>query len=146
MQDDLLLKLVLNVPDVRSLVTPLQTLLVQQPDLERARLHPTPQTLSNFIQSRKCGQNLFSDDFVMANLDLLLYDYNYSSKNRDVSLIYKELSSFQGHVQPIYCVTFDKTSKRLITGSDDGLIKIWGIASQILIASLRGHSVIAPAP
>lgn len=47
--------------------------------------------------------------------------------------------SVQGHRDAVYCSLWDRTGRRLITGSDDGLVKIWSTDTGFLIASLRGH-------
>ncbi|KAJ1651943.1 hypothetical protein IWQ61_007605 [Dispira simplex] len=52
---------------------------------------------------------------------------------------YEELVRFHGHKYPTYCITFDGTGLRLITGSDDYLVKIWCARSGYLINTLRGH-------
>ncbi|KAH8547630.1 hypothetical protein BGW37DRAFT_432323, partial [Umbelopsis sp. PMI_123] len=56
-----------------------------------------------------------------------------------VSRSYKELVTLFGHRFPIYCVTFDKSGLRVITGSDDYLVKIWCARTGYLIYTLRGH-------
>ncbi|KAG2177959.1 hypothetical protein INT43_003206 [Umbelopsis isabellina] len=56
-----------------------------------------------------------------------------------VSKYYKELVTLFGHRFPIYCVTFDKAGLRVITGSDDYLVKIWCATTGYLIYTLRGH-------
>ncbi|KAG2187070.1 hypothetical protein INT44_003298 [Umbelopsis vinacea] len=56
-----------------------------------------------------------------------------------VSKSYKELVTLFGHRFPIYCVTFDKAGLRVITGSDDYLVKIWCARTGYLIYTLRGH-------
>jgi WD40 repeat protein len=56
-----------------------------------------------------------------------------------VSKYYKELVTLFGHRFPIYCVTFDKSGLRVITGSDDYLVKIWCAKTGYLIYTLRGH-------
>ncbi|XP_035000458.1 PH-interacting protein isoform X2 [Hippoglossus stenolepis] len=45
-----------------------------------------------------------------------------------------------GHLSSVYCVTFDRTGRRIFTGSDDCLVKIWGTDSGRLLATLRGHA------
>ncbi|GAB5586721.1 hypothetical protein Unana1_01621 [Umbelopsis nana] len=56
-----------------------------------------------------------------------------------LSKYYKELVTLFGHRFPIYCVTFDKSGLRVITGSDDYLVKIWCARTGYLIYTLRGH-------
>ena len=63
------------------------------------------------------------------------------SRQKEGRLSYQEIGSFQGHTLPIYCVCFDETGNRLITGSDDGLVKIWSMDTMTLLGTLRGHSV-----
>ncbi len=48
-------------------------------------------------------------------------------------------ASVMGHFCAVYCLTFDRTGLRYITGSDDKLIKIWISRSGILLRTLRGH-------
>lgn len=45
-----------------------------------------------------------------------------------------------GHRFATYCLLFDRTNSRVITGSDDYLIKIWSAHSGYLLLTLRGHS------
>ncbi|KAM6954193.1 LOW QUALITY PROTEIN: PH-interacting protein [Aplochiton taeniatus] len=45
-----------------------------------------------------------------------------------------------GHLSSVYCVTFDRTGRRIFTGSDDCLVKIWGTDHGRLLATLRGHA------
>uniref|UniRef100_A0A8C5G6A2 Bromodomain and WD repeat-containing protein 3-like n=1 Tax=Gouania willdenowi TaxID=441366 RepID=A0A8C5G6A2_GOUWI len=45
-----------------------------------------------------------------------------------------------GHLSSVYCVAFDRTGRRIFTGSDDCLIKIWATDDGRLLATLRGHS------
>ncbi|CAH1761785.1 1197_t:CDS:10, partial [Entrophospora sp. SA101] len=49
------------------------------------------------------------------------------------------LTTLFGHVTPIYCVLFDKSGSRVITGSDDRLIRIWCSNSGLLLKSFNGH-------
>lgn len=39
---------------------------------------------------------------------------------------------------PVYNAIFDNTDKLIITGGEDGLIKIWSRDSGLLISNLRG--------
>ncbi|XP_071998180.1 PH-interacting protein isoform X1 [Engystomops pustulosus] len=45
-----------------------------------------------------------------------------------------------GHLSSVYCVTFDRTGRRIFTGSDDCLVKIWSTDDGRLLATLRGHA------
>ncbi|XP_028825190.1 PH-interacting protein isoform X3 [Denticeps clupeoides] len=45
-----------------------------------------------------------------------------------------------GHLSSVYCVTFDRTGRRIFTGSDDCLVKIWATDVGRLLATLRGHA------
>jgi WD40 repeat protein len=52
---------------------------------------------------------------------------------------YSLLAVIVGHFAPCFCITFDKTEQRIISGSDDGSVKIWCSHTGILIYSLLGH-------
>ncbi|KAM6970663.1 bromodomain and WD repeat-containing protein 3-like [Aplochiton taeniatus] len=45
-----------------------------------------------------------------------------------------------GHLSSVYCVVFDRTGRRIFTGSDDCLVKIWSTDDGRLLATLRGHA------
>lgn len=47
--------------------------------------------------------------------------------------------TISGHRNPVYCVAFDKTNRRLFTGSDDFLVKVWCVRTGYLIHTIRGH-------
>ncbi len=51
-----------------------------------------------------------------------------------------QLKTITGHRLPAFCVLFDKSDRRVITGGDDGIVKIWCVRSGILLFSLRAHS------
>ncbi|XP_077360353.1 bromodomain and WD repeat-containing protein 3 isoform X2 [Festucalex cinctus] len=44
-----------------------------------------------------------------------------------------------GHLSSVYCVAFDRIGRRIFTGSDDCLVKIWATDDGRLLATLRGH-------
>ncbi|RKP03795.1 hypothetical protein CXG81DRAFT_23631 [Caulochytrium protostelioides] len=52
---------------------------------------------------------------------------------------FQRATSVCGHCAPIYCMVFDATSQRFITGGDDNLIKIWCAETGWLLHSIRGH-------
>jgi WD40 repeat protein len=45
----------------------------------------------------------------------------------------------EGHLRDVFCVTFDQTGQRVVTGADDGLIKIWCARTCLVLGVLRGH-------
>uniref|UniRef100_A0A8C5F4Z3 Bromo domain-containing protein n=1 Tax=Gadus morhua TaxID=8049 RepID=A0A8C5F4Z3_GADMO len=45
-----------------------------------------------------------------------------------------------GHLSSVYCVAFDRTGRRIFTGSDDCLVKIWATDDGRLLSTLRGHA------
>ncbi|KAG0202243.1 Bromodomain and WD repeat-containing protein 3 [Mortierella sp. GBA30] len=56
--------------------------------------------------------------------------------------LFQELVVMNGHRFPTYCLLFDRTNNRVITGSDDYLIKIWSAQSGYLLFTLRGHAAV----
>ncbi|KAI9258598.1 hypothetical protein EDC94DRAFT_585880 [Helicostylum pulchrum] len=56
-----------------------------------------------------------------------------------LSTFYRERVTISGHRNPVYCVAFDKTNRRLFTGSDDFLVKVWCVRTGYLIHTIRGH-------
>lgn len=52
---------------------------------------------------------------------------------------YRKLKRLVGHHLPVFTAVFDHSSRRLITGSDDHLIKIWSTDTGYLQHTLRGH-------
>ena len=50
------------------------------------------------------------------------------------------LTTIKGHRKELYCVIFDKTGTKIITGSDDTLVKIWCSSTGTLRHALRGHT------
>ncbi|CEP16980.1 hypothetical protein [Parasitella parasitica] len=56
-----------------------------------------------------------------------------------LSTFYRERVTISGHRNPVYSVVFDKTNRRLFTGSDDFLVKVWCVRTGHLIHTMRGH-------
>ncbi|RCI03380.1 hypothetical protein CU098_005870 [Rhizopus stolonifer] len=56
-----------------------------------------------------------------------------------LSTFYRERVTISGHRNPVYSVVFDKTNRRLFTGSDDFLVKVWCVRTGCLIHTIRGH-------
>ncbi|KAI9501678.1 hypothetical protein GGI26_004209 [Coemansia sp. RSA 1358] len=52
---------------------------------------------------------------------------------------FKRLVRCHGHKYPTFCVLFDRTSRRMITGSDDYLVKVWCTRTGYLINTFKGH-------
>ena len=48
-------------------------------------------------------------------------------------------ATFRGHRAALYCIIFDKTGRRVVTGSDDHLVKIWSTETGDLMHACRGH-------
>ncbi len=44
-----------------------------------------------------------------------------------------------GHIDAIYCVAIDWTGRRIFTGSDDKVCKMWSADTGQLMHSMRGH-------
>ncbi|KAF9428952.1 Bromodomain and WD repeat-containing protein 3 [Podila epigama] len=59
-----------------------------------------------------------------------------------VPSMFEELVIMNGHRFPTFCLLFDKTNNRVITGSDDYLVKIWSADSGYLLFTLRGHAAV----
>ncbi|XP_025796075.1 bromodomain and WD repeat-containing protein 1-like isoform X3 [Panicum hallii] len=49
------------------------------------------------------------------------------------------IKRMRGHQNAVYCATFDRTGRYVITGSDDRLVKIWAMETAFCLASCRGH-------
>ncbi|CAI9118985.1 OLC1v1020632C1 [Oldenlandia corymbosa var. corymbosa] len=49
------------------------------------------------------------------------------------------IKTVRGHCHPVYCATFDRSGRFVITGSDDKLVKIWSMETAYCLASCRGH-------
>ena len=63
----------------------------------------------------------------------------------------EQLKSFWGHTFhnetdedycPVYNTIFDNSDRLIITGGEDGLIKIWSRDSGMLLSNLRGNQII----
>ncbi|XP_067903868.1 bromodomain and WD repeat-containing protein 3 isoform X1 [Heterodontus francisci] len=58
-------------------------------------------------------------------------------------VVYQHVKMYKrilGHLSSVYCVAFDRTGRRIFTGSDDCLVKIWATDDGRLLSTLRGHS------
>lgn len=52
---------------------------------------------------------------------------------------YEKYTRILGHLCAVFCVTFDRTGRYIITGADDKLVKIWYAFDGRLLMTLRGH-------
>lgn len=53
---------------------------------------------------------------------------------------YRNMKNIKGHKAPVYCLAYDHSGRRIVTGSDDRLVKVWSADTGLLIRSLRGHN------
>ncbi|KAF3322688.1 bromodomain and WD repeat-containing protein 3-like protein [Carex littledalei] len=49
------------------------------------------------------------------------------------------IKKLRGHQNAVYCATFDRSGRFVITGSDDRLVKIWSMETALCLSSCRGH-------
>lgn len=54
------------------------------------------------------------------------------------------MKTLTGHFLPAYCVFFDNHEQRMITGGDEGIVRIWCLKTGFMVSSIRGHTVRAP--
>ncbi|KAJ2692816.1 hypothetical protein H4R19_006091, partial [Coemansia spiralis] len=52
---------------------------------------------------------------------------------------FRRLVRCHGHKFATFCTLFDRTGRRLLTGSDDYLIKVWCTQTGYLINTFKGH-------
>ncbi|KAI9190246.1 hypothetical protein H9P43_001679 [Blastocladiella emersonii ATCC 22665] len=52
---------------------------------------------------------------------------------------YEEIGTLFGHTFEVLCMAFDRTQRRIITGSNDWSVKVWCAESGWLLYTLRGH-------
>eukprot|EP00198_Chlamydomonas_reinhardtii_P012320 XP_001701657.1 predicted protein [Chlamydomonas reinhardtii] len=58
---------------------------------------------------------------------------------RQTGVALTHLATLRGHRVAAYCCMYDNTGRRLCTGSDDCLVKIWSAETGMLLRSCRGH-------
>ncbi|KAG7018575.1 Bromodomain and WD repeat-containing protein 1 [Cucurbita argyrosperma subsp. argyrosperma] len=51
----------------------------------------------------------------------------------------QNIKRLRGHRNAVYCASFDRMGRYVITGSDDRLVKIWSMETAYCLASCRGH-------
>ncbi|PVU99454.1 hypothetical protein BB559_000689 [Furculomyces boomerangus] len=106
-------------------------------------LKPNPHESRSLLTNIK-NRNLRSFTPLHKKLYYRKADLSSNFKSVDklpVSLIseYRELVRCHGHKFPTFCIIFDRNDKRMITGSDDYLIKSWCTRTGYLIHTFRGH-------
>eukprot|EP01130_Rhizamoeba_saxonica_P006688 TRINITY_DN2669_c0_g1_i1.p1 TRINITY_DN2669_c0_g1~~TRINITY_DN2669_c0_g1_i1.p1 ORF type:complete len:2177 (+),score=451.33 TRINITY_DN2669_c0_g1_i1:90-6620(+) len=52
----------------------------------------------------------------------------------------EEIAIFEEHLAPVRCLTFSEDSRFLVSGSDDGSIRIWDVELLVCTSVLLGHS------
>ncbi|KAI9291707.1 WD40 repeat-like protein [Neoconidiobolus thromboides FSU 785] len=90
------------------------------------------------IRNFKLTKNLFNKNLYPSvnNLSLKSIEHiELYSKYDKIDNVVKLL----GHIHPVFNVKYDLFANRLITGSDDGSIKVWDIETGFLIFTLKGH-------
>lgn len=50
------------------------------------------------------------------------------------------IGKVMGHTYEVLCLSFDKANKRIITGSNDWMLKVWDLETGWLLRTLRGHT------
>ena len=51
----------------------------------------------------------------------------------------RQLYQILGHKAATYCVLYDSSGGRVVTGADDCLVKVWSARTGMLLATFRGH-------
>ncbi|XP_042316498.1 PH-interacting protein isoform X4 [Sceloporus undulatus] len=92
-----------------------------------------PELPVNYGSSPSIGETLFSRKL----------NGKYRLEHLVPTAVYQHMKMHKrilGHLSSVYCVTFDRTGRRIFTGSDDCLVKIWATDDGRLLATLRGHA------
>lgn len=112
--------------------------------------HVSPKQNGLSIRSK----NQFSSQFISSKNSSNLQRISFLSKIRSQknlkltkSILWNDQlwNTFQnqahilGHLDQVCIITFDQTGKRIISGSDESLIKIWSAVTGMLLMTLRGH-------
>ncbi|KAF9930405.1 Bromodomain and WD repeat-containing protein 3 [Linnemannia zychae] len=134
------------VPGIRSLLsTGGSSLLREKGETERLRMSQD-NTGGHTLQSVVFGRrSALKDKSTLAYLHAKEFKGSVirgSKIPRFVPSLFQELVIMNGHRFPTFCLLFDRTNNRIITGSDDYLIKIWSAQSGYLLFTLRGHSAV----
>ncbi|KAF8937340.1 Bromodomain and WD repeat-containing protein 3 [Dissophora ornata] len=134
------------VPGIRSLLsTGGSSLLRERAETERMRMNQDnvgARTAQKVVFNRKGTlQKTPTLDYLRAR-ELKGLTLRTSKVPRFVPSLFQELVVMNGHRFPTFCLLFDRANNRVITGSDDYLIKIWSAQSGYLLFTLRGHSAV----
>ncbi|KAJ3276109.1 hypothetical protein HDV01_006279 [Terramyces sp. JEL0728] len=128
--------------------TPLnQTTQTLLEELKAHSLLPTKLTLSGLEPSHPDQFDYFQPLHQELKVRYKLQEnINYISSNRFSSGMYgkrlKLLKSNQGHLCPVFCLVYDKTSSLLFTGGDDHLVKVWCTRTGYLLHTIRPHQTL----
>jgi hypothetical protein len=83
---------------------------------------------------------------ISSNLSSSFLQRVSSSKRKernDTTSLYKKITHMRtvsGHQSyPIFCILYDNINKRVITGADDYLVKVWSARTGQLLYTCRGH-------
>ena len=64
------------------------------------------------------------------------YSTGVSTSTRLLIRRFRRLKRVYSHLDAIYCVTYDQTGQRVLTGADDGLIKVYStVTGELLLIS-----------
>ena len=67
--------------------------------------------------------------------------HDAEASTRVVYARWKPLKELNGHQnETVFCVSFDPSGRIVVTGADDGLVKIWSAHSMRLLHTVRGHT------
>ncbi|KAF9111683.1 Bromodomain and WD repeat-containing protein 3 [Mortierella sp. AM989] len=134
------------VPGIRSLLaTGGGSLLREKAETERLKMNQgkvAAHTIQNTVFSRKCSFGEAQTLGYLRARELKGSALRGSKVPRFIPSLFQELVVMNGHRFPTYCILFDRTNSRIITGSDDYLIKIWSAQTGYLLFTLRGHSAV----
>ncbi|KAF9960849.1 Bromodomain and WD repeat-containing protein 3 [Mortierella alpina] len=134
------------VPGIRSLLsTGGSSFLREKSETERMRLN------QDSVGGRTVQRTLFSRKGNLRETRILDFLRAKQLKGKALSTpkvprfipdLFQELVVMNGHRFPTFCLLFDRANNRVITGSDDYLIKIWSAQSGYLLFTLRGHAAV----
>jgi len=69
--------------------------------------------------------------------------YGWMDGGNDVQLYHIDgtlVHTFKGHASGVYALTVTRDGQHIISGSHDGKVKVWSVASQSLVSTCRGYN------